>query len=529
MRVNPFILFVVVALAAMPSQNAIAQPRAASDPVAQAADPSATSKALSAEADVISLPELLDVAVRTSPDLALARIDVDIAEARILAASGIDDWLLAAVGSWASLRADPIAGNPVQTTEQDIASIDLSMSRSLAWGGLFEVSASGSHIDTTSLVEVTPDSGNFTSFDSTNYTTDFTLQYTQSLLRGRGSAVARAEQAQVRIAKTAAELSQESATINVVRDLITAYWDLALAYRELAIAESSLALAQEQLRITQAKVRAGAVAPSEALAVQQSIATQRAAIVSSRYGILNRSLDLRRLAGLEIKPDHFVLAPKASIEPVTSAHELAPVIERALASSPEIAILKAQDKGAAIEVAVTENGLLPQLDLSVYFGPSGRGETIGDAVDQIATLSEYSFGGSLTFRQNLGHNTAEGQLLEAHANRRKVKINMVDAQRQVTAAAARAVALADSARERMQIGEVAIDLAEKNIVAEKARFELGRSTNFDVLRRQEELKQAQLNHARAAIDYLSAVAQIQSLTGELLPQYGITVGEKPAS
>jgi outer membrane protein len=62
-----------------------------------------------------------------------------------------------------------------------------------------------------------------------------------------------------------------------------------------------------------------------------------------------------------------------------------------------------------------------------------------------------------------------------------------------------------------------------NLDAERARFDVGRSTNYDVLRRQDELSQAQLRRIRAAADYMKAVAVLQTLTGDLLPAYGIEV------
>lgn len=528
MRLISYIVLVAIALAALPTEEAAAQRRRrrqdrGNDRKAQV-DPTAASKALTAAADAVSLPELLDVAVRTSPRLELARIDVEIAEGAVLAAAGLDDWLLAATASWVSVRADPIAGSFVQTTSQNRAIVDASLTRSLPWGGVAEISTGGSFDRSEGLADnpMTPEYDPFP-FETTSYGAAATVRYTQSLLRGFGSDVARANQALARIDRSAAELAREAEAINVVRDLITAYWDLALAYRQLAINESSLALQQERLRITEAQVRAGAKAPSEALAVRQAIATQRAQIVVARFGIIDRSLNLRRLAGLEIEPGHIALATKAPIEPKTRDYDIASVIDQSLATSPAIAQLEAREQGATIDVTVTENGMLPRLDLSVYFGPSGSDDNLGGAYEDVASFDFYEFGGSLTFEHWLGNNEAEGLARQARARRRAVKINLVDARRQVIAAAVRAVELAQTARERMEIGELAIELAERNIEAETARFDLGRATNFDVLQRQEELKQARLNYARAAIDYLSATAQIESLTGELLPRYGISV------
>ena len=73
------------------------------------------------------------------------------------------------------------------------------------------------------------------------------------------------------------------------------------------------------------------------------------------------------------------------------------------------------------------------------------------------------------------------------------------------------------------LSQRAIELANENIRIETDRFNLGRSTNFDVLNRLEELRQAELRRAQALIDWHKAEIVVQALTGDLLPAYGVTV------
>ena len=82
----------------------------------------------------------------------------------------------------------------------------------------------------------------------------------------------------------------------------------------------------------------------------------------------------------------------------------------------------------------------------------------------------------------------------------------------LTAAAGRLAALADT-----------IEAATLDLAAERARFEVGRASNFDVLRRQEELAQARLHVLHARHDYLRTEASLESLTGAILPHHGVTL------
>jgi outer membrane protein TolC len=69
----------------------------------------------------------------------------------------------------------------------------------------------------------------------------------------------------------------------------------------------------------------------------------------------------------------------------------------------------------------------------------------------------------------------------------------------------------------------AIELAKENIRIETDRFNLGTRTNFDVLNRLEDLRQAELREAQALIDWHKADNAVLALTGDILPAYGITV------
>ncbi|NJK31380.1 MAG: TolC family protein [Deltaproteobacteria bacterium] len=78
-----------------------------------------------------------------------------------------------------------------------------------------------------------------------------------------------------------------------------------------------------------------------------------------------------------------------------------------------------------------------------------------------------------------------------------------------------------SSAKRFDLALLSVDLAEQNLAAEQARFEVGRSTNYDVLFRIDELTTAQTTALQARLDYLRAKLELQMLTGEILPAYGL--------
>ena len=475
----------------------------------------------------IALSSVLETAVRDSPALELARIDVAIAEAAVLEAAGIDDWLVGATGRWSSFRSDPVEGNPLQTTSRDQFALEADVTRLLPSGGTLSLHGLGSYTESTFVVEDGPGgAGGFGESESDEWIGSVTGRLSHPLLRGRGYAIARADRRFADVDRSVAALQERATATQVVRDIIQGYWELAYAVRDLEIRESSLKLARERLRNTEAGIEAGSVAPSEALAVEQAIATRMQEIEQAELNVTRRSLELRRLAGLEIGPDEINLAVAAPLEVVEREMALRELLARARRTSPEIAVLREAGKGAEIEVELTENGLLPRLDAAISFGPRGVSSDADDALSQMISFDSYEVGATLTYEQALGNSAARGAHAGARRRLRRTKIDIAEAQLQVSAAVVGSVHAAETADDRMDIGQRAIQLAEENIEVEKARFELGRATNFDVLQRQEEFKQAQLRYARAAVDYLAALARIDALTGDLLDRYGITIEDR---
>jgi len=471
-------------------------------PPAQPADLSAWA----GEARATTLPDLLQVAVRQAPSLASARIDIAVAEARIEQTWGRRDWLVGA-----RLTAVRTTSTNQGTTTSIGGSADLS--RLLPTGGTIALHADTGYAKTT---------GSFMNlFDGTSWTDNVAVSFTQPLLRGGGRELYDANERRATLARDASVLAVRLAAINTVQTVISAYWDLVLAERSVAITQASLDLARERLRVTQIGADGGKIPRSEIPAVLQIIATREEDVLNGELGVLDRSIALRRAAGMPIGAGELGLRVATDLDSKDEPLDLGRLVEQAYTASPQLAQLAKQDASAAIDVAVAENGLLPQLDAALSLGPTGTASTFGSAAKDLVELNTISINGSLTFSQSIGRDLVRGQIREAHENRRKVTVNAFDVRAQIAQTMTQAVAQLELARRRVVLSQRAIDLANENIKIETDRFNLGKSTNFDVLNRQEDLRQAELRKTQALIDGHKAETLVQSLTGDILPLYGI--------
>jgi outer membrane protein len=463
-----------------------------------------------------SLPELLETTVRQAPALAGARIDIDIAEARIYQTLARDDWQLGGQANVTQRSGGVINGQPLDRLIT--ASVVADALRPFAHGGTLTLRTRSDYFN---ISYANPDVDRF--FGAANWQHEVSATFNQPLLRARGTLLYYADERRAALSRDATVLGRRLAAIQAVQVVVTAYWDLVLAQRQVAITRASLGLARERLRITQIGADGGKIPRSEIPAVEQIIATREEEVLSGELAVLDRSIALRRAAGMPIGQGELGLRVDGGLAIDDRAHDLAELVERAYQASPELAQLAKQDAIARLDIEVAETGLLPQLDAALTIGSIGADGNFGTAWKNLATLDTLLVGGTLTFRHSLGQENVRGQVREQRHVRRRLEVTAFDIRAQIAQAMARAVAQLELARRRVALSQRAIDLANQNIQIESDRFNLGKATNFDVLNRQEELRQAELRQAQAMVEWHRAEAVVQALTGDILPAYGIAV------
>ncbi len=459
-----------------------------------------------------TLPDLLQQAVRQAPSLQSARIDIAIAEAQIEQTYARDNWRIRAQ-LYGQSASSFISGFTIDRSTTIGGVVDVS--RLLPTGGTITLHAGSQYSRTTSPINPAD--------INTNWSDDLSVSMTQPLMRGRGRWLYEANERRATLSKDAAVLARRLAAIQAVQIVVSAYWDLVLAERQLAITEQSLALANERLRFTTIGNAGGKVPRSEIPAVQQIIATREEDILNAELLVLDRSIALRRTVGLPIGAGELGLRVTTDLATKDTRWDLGQLTDRAFAASPELAQLAKQDDATKLDIEITENGLLPQLDAALTIGPLGQDEKFGTALSNLVTFKSIAISGSLTFEQSIGQENVKGRARELREGRRKLEVTAFDIRAQIAQTMARAVAQLELARRRVSLSDRAIALANENIKVETDRFNLGRSTNFDVLTRQEELRQAELRKSQAMIDWHKAESVVQSLTGDILPAYGIAL------
>jgi outer membrane protein TolC len=544
---NRLSLLVAAALGALNSLPAAAQPRGraqANTPSAQAA-PSRQAAVDAADDDdgpeakgvaLFKLDDIIEVAVRLSPDIARARADRDIARGSAGAASKDQSWILSASANY---QRDALGAGtptnrlePLQVIADDKVTGTLGLGRNLPTGGnvSFELGLSHERRELNITGEVLGQATMTQSECGENVDifcqdqASARLSFKQPLARGLGGDVALAPERKADLAAAEATVKAQLAAEQMIRDLVSAYWELAYAAYEVDVRAQALELAKKQDQLTRQELRAGTATQNAIDAVTYEIAVRDEALLTAKLAFEKKSLDMRRMAGLEIGRRDIVVRPSEPLEIDNADWSVDDVLAKSHKINRQLATVVLEKKIADVDVDVTHNAMLPQIDLSLSGAVTGTGDTSSGAFSGVGGGDGFGYqvvaGVSMSFELS---GAARAAHAAAVAKRHRLDVDRVDLERQIDAEVVSSVKVLMSGRTRVALTDKAIAIAEENLKAERASFLAQRSTNFQVMQRQTQVIDAEIRRGRAVADYHIAVAQLQYLSGTLLDAYRIHV------
>ena len=175
-----------------------------------------------------------------------------------------------------------------------------------------------------------------------------------------------------------------------------------------------------------------------------------------------------------------------------------------------------------IDIRVAVATARPRLDFAGSVGATGSSNnTLSDSASQTLSFDKTTWSAGLIFELPVQNRAARGAEQAARLTGERATVDAGDLELAIRDGVARLGARIRAASQRQQLASAAVGYAGQNLEAERARFEVGRSTNNDVLLRQQELKQAQIQLARATVDILVNDAALAALTGDILDRHGI--------
>jgi cobalt-zinc-cadmium efflux system outer membrane protein len=312
-----------------------------------------------------------------------------------------------------------------------------------------------------------------------------------------------------------AEFTIAKERLKIYKSALKQYWEWVAAGRQIKVAQDLLTLAEQRNQQLEDTVKLGQLAPVELTDNLRAILQRRSALVNAERYLQGAGIELslffRNAAGDPLQPAQERMMPFPEPEPLTPEQEASDTAA-AMTARPEIQSLLIKRQQQSVETRFAKNQVQPQLDF--YFNYSrdvgaGRLTRRGNEIE-----------GGLLFelpaqrRKALGKQTqAEAKLTmidaELRFTRDRVLLDVQDAASAVRAAYQVVSVIRDEVKAARQLEE-----------AERARFDLGDSTQFFVNQRELATADAAFREIKALADYHKARAEYAAATARLLERKG---------
>ena len=481
----------------------------------------------------LSLRDAIAIGLANNVDLRVAVAGSEGGVSGVLQSLGIFDPLASVflqINDSVSPQASSLGGGSVTKTRTTDG--NLTVSQLVPIGGTLSLGFNNEKINTNSTFYLINPSYSVRSF----------LDLRQPLLRNFGLEVTKKG---ILIAKNNQAVSDQT-LLQSVQSTITAveqaYWNLVYARQNLEVKKQSKDLATELYRITKIKIDVGSQAPIDIVQTESGVAQRELDIISARSAVGDAEDQLKRLLNFSAASrwnDHVVPTDEVRVEAAKIVPEEG--VELAMQSRPEVLSAEFNAASARITYDYQRNQLLPQLDLHAQYGYAGLGGPTqdpgpdgiygtaddpvpthflsggyGDAFDQVKdrNFHNWTIGVNLSFP--IMNRNARGALGVARWALESSVATLEQTRQNVTVDVRKAARAVDTALQSIEAAGKARELAERNVDAEKKKYDNGLVTSFEVLSNQNDLSAARSAELQALTQYRNAMVAYHQAIGDLL-------------
>lgn len=346
-----------------------------------------------------------------------------------------------------------------------------------------------------------------------------TFTIIQPLLRGAGYDVTTAPVRLARLSEQVNRLNLKSTVSNTITQVITAYRELLRSQEQLKITRDALQRSRQLLEANQAMIEAGRMAEFEIVQTEADVATQELAVEEAINQLDANRLELLRLLALDLHTQvHAVDTLDAApieislLEAITAAHEQQPAYLTQLIATEQ----------AAINHKVARNEKL--WDVSLIGGatqirdrhPNDWGRDTNRSWDGYAGIQVEIPIGDLSRRQ------AE---VRARVNVENQELQLAEARQSLERDVGDAVRNLGTRWRQYEIAQRARDLSRRKLDIEREKLKAGRSSNFQVLSFESDLRSAESARLNALIAYLNTQAYLDQTLGTTLESWDIELND----
>ncbi|OHR90200.1 MULTISPECIES: TolC family protein [Pseudomonas] len=345
------------------------------------------------------------------------------------------------------------------------------------------------------------------------------FSFIQPLLRGAGRDIVGAPLRMARLGEQLNKLNLKATVSDTVTQMIMAYREILRAQEQLEIAKDALERSRQLMDSNRALIAAGRMAEFEIVQAEADAATQELAVEDVANQLETNRLELLRLLALDLNLQ-IRAVDTLDAQPVTIG--LAEALVIAQRQQPAYLSQLIASEQAAIQLNVSRNQRL--WDLSLVGGatqvrdhyPTPHGRAIDRTWEGYAGIQIEIPIGDLSRRQ------AEVRAQVAVENQ---AIRLTEARQMLERDVGDAVRNLGTRWRQYEIAQRARDLSRRKLDIEREKFQAGRSSNFQVLSFEADLRSAESASLNALIAYLNTQTTLDQMLGTTLESWDIALND----
>lgn len=333
--------------------------------------------------------------------------------------------------------------------------------------------------------------------------------------------------------------------LETVYNVENAYWDLVYFKLFYKVKKESLKAAKDLESINLKKLKVGTIPELEILIAKSEVANKQSEIIQALSSIRDAEENLMTIMNLHDDGEKW----RNKIIPVDNPENAysynIPSIEEAVSiarkNDPMIKRLEHELKGKGIEVKYRKNMMLPELNFNFNYWTTGiSGDEIiyeGSGFDRkpVNTISRNlwvsiqdslkaiynNWNISLNLRIPLTFKESKADFAIAKMEFKKVELNIRNAQQSALKKIHQSLREVQTNKKILKAYKVSRKLSKAQLNAEEKKFKAGMSTNYNVLKAQENLEENRSSEIKAIIDLNKSILNLQKNLGILLKEKGI--------
>lgn len=319
-----------------------------------------------------------------------------------------------------------------------------------------------------------------------------------------GIAEARRAAANAAVAKARAEIASRGLVVTVVET----YYGVAASARKLDVAQKAADEGDRFLKLTNELEKGGEVAHSDVIKAELQANDRRRQLQEAKLALLNARLDLAVLIFPNFDENYELADDLHAPVTLASSDE---VEARAARDNPDIRAALETVNAASHGVSAARAGYLPGLDLDYFYG-------IDATHFATRTNGVSNLGSSAIATVNIpiwNWGATQSKIKQAEFQRDQAKRELSLAQRKLLAELKSLYAEAQTAADELSSLQRSAELGTESLRLITLRYKNGESTVLEVVDAQTTAALADTAYEDGAVRYRVALANLQTLTGEL--------------